>query len=471
MRYRPSLVTLVVLALVSSVGLALARGGLLPVMPAAPAAPAEPRFTYAPLVDRVADSVVNVYATRVADAPQSRGDGKRLSARTEGSTRKYQSLGSGVIVDPTGLIVTNNHVIEGTPAVLVVLRDKRVFEAKLVLRDARTDLAILRIDHAGATFPAVNLGESDTLRVGDFVLAIGNPFGVGQAVSHGIVSAVARTRIGTSDYQSFIQTDAAMNPGISGGALVDLSGRLVGICTAIFSRSGLGHGVGFATPVEMVRYVVASAQRGATSLKRPWLGAKFKTGNLDVLDSARRIRAGALVASILPQSPAARADLRPGDVVVAMDDKKIEDAEEFEYRFATKMLGGDLQITVWRNEERLSLAVALEPAPDTPARDLIKLNSQSPLKGATVANISPALAEEMALDPAAEGVMVVAVEEGSAAHDLGLQIGDIVLSVNDAKVRATRELDQLLQTSHETWEIEVDRGGEILTAKISAQSG
>ena len=177
---------------------------------------------------------------------------------------------------PSGLIVTNVHVIEGADEIKVALADKREFEAEIVLKDKRTDLAVLRIKDAHETFPFLDFANSDALEVGDVVLAIGNPFGVGQTVTHGIVSALARTQVGISDYQFFIQTDAAINPGNSGGALVDLTGKLVGINTAIFSRSGGSQGIGFAIPANMVRVVVASAKGGGSAVKRPWLGAKLQ---------------------------------------------------------------------------------------------------------------------------------------------------------------------------------------------------
>ena len=218
-----------------------------------------------------------------------------------------RSLGSGVIVDPSGLIVTNVHVIEGADEVKVALADKREFEATIVLKDKHSDLAVLRIKDAHEHFPTLDFADSDALEVGDVVLAIGNPFGVGQTVTHGIVSALARTQVGITDYQFFIQTDAAINPGNSGGALVDLTGRLVGINTAIFSRSGGSQGVGFAIPANMVRVVVASAKSGGGAVKRPWLGAKLQAVTAEIADSMGLKRpAGALVSSVTPDGPAAK---------------------------------------------------------------------------------------------------------------------------------------------------------------------
>ena len=240
------------------------------------------RLSYAPIVKRVVPAVVTVSAAKtVANRNPLMEDPffRRFFGPQFGGPREQtqQSLGSGVIVDPSGLIVTNNHVIDGADQVKISLADKREFAVDVVLKDPRADLAVLRVkDDKKERFPVIDFGNSDDLQVGDVVLAIGNPFGVGQTVTHGIVSAVARTQVGISDYQFFIQTDAAINPGNSGGALVDMAGRLVGINTAIFSRSGGSQGVGFAIPATMVRLVVASARAGGNAVKRPWLGAKLQ---------------------------------------------------------------------------------------------------------------------------------------------------------------------------------------------------
>ncbi len=266
-----------------------------------------------------------------------------------------RSLGSGVIVDAGGLVMTNNHVIEGATEVKIALADKREFEAEIVLKDSRTDLAVLRVKDGREKFAAIDIGNSDELQVGDVVLAIGNPFGVGQTVTHGIVSALARTQVGITDYQFFIQTDAAINPGNSGGALVDLAGRLIGVNTAIFSRSGGSQGIGFAIPVNMVKVVVASAKGGGTTVKRPWLGAKLQNVTPDIAESLGLKRpAGALVATVMEKSPAARAGLKTGDLIVAIDGQTVDDQNAFDYRFATKALGGTAQIGMVRGGKEVN---------------------------------------------------------------------------------------------------------------------
>ncbi|MBX6368535.1 MAG: trypsin-like peptidase domain-containing protein, partial [Rhodospirillales bacterium] len=240
------------------------------------------KLSFAPVVKRTAPAVVNVFSRRIVrrSGPPPGLFNDPLFRRFFGDAipfglpqeRVQNSLGSGVLVARDGLIVTNNHVIDGADEIIVVLADRREFEAQIVRRDERTDLAVLKIDVGNEALPYLELGDSDSLEVGDLVLAIGNPFGVGQTVTSGIVSALARTQVGISDFRFFIQTDAAINPGNSGGALVDLDGKLVGINTAIYSRSGGSIGIGFAIPASMVRAVVAGAATGGRVV-RPWLGA------------------------------------------------------------------------------------------------------------------------------------------------------------------------------------------------------
>src|SRR6202030_258078 len=295
-----------------------------------PSSPNEVRLSYAPVVQRVAPAVVNVYAAKTVSVRNPLFDDpifRRFFGMPGGSGEQVQrSLGFGVLIDASGLVVTNNHVIEGADQVKVSLADKREFEAEIVLKDSRSDLAVLRIKAEKERFPALEFADSDALEVGDVVLAIGNPFAVGQTVTHGIVSAVARTQVGITDYQFFIQTDAAINPGNSGGALVDLGGRLVGINTAIFSRSGGSQGIGFAIPANMVKVVVASAKSGGSTVKRPWLGARLQAGPPEIAESLGVKRpTGALIASVGAAGPAGRAGLKSSDLIVSIDGQPVED--------------------------------------------------------------------------------------------------------------------------------------------------
>jgi len=430
-----------------------------------PASATDLRLSYAPVVQRVTPSVVNVYAAKVVANRNPFMDDpffKRFFGGGGGMPQEQvqRSLGSGVIVDPSGLVMTNNHVIEGASEVKVALSDKREFEAEIVLKDARTDLAVLRVKDGREKFSALELGNSDELQVGDVVLAIGNPFGVGQTVTHGIVSALARTQVGITDYQFFIQTDAAINPGNSGGALVDTAGRLVGLNTAIYSRSGGSQGIGFAIPVNMVKVVVASAKTGGSTVKRPWLGAKLQNVTPDIAESLGLKRpAGALVATVAANSPAAHAGLKTGDLIVAIDGQVVDDQNAFDYRFATKALGGQAQIGILRNGKESTLKVALETAPETP-RDELVIQARSPFMGVKIANISPAVADELRLDSTAEGVAVTDVADGSLAQSLGFQRGDVIAEVNGEKIARTRDLDRASKERQRLWRITIVRGGQ-----------
>ncbi len=428
-----------------------------------PASPQAVKLSLAPVARRAAPSVVNVYAARVVENRNRLLDDPifRQFFGGSGSGEQVQrSLGSGVIVDG-GLVVTNNHVIERMDQVKVSLADKREFEAEIVLKDPRSDLAILRLKDANEKFPAIELGDSDTLQVGDFVLAIGNPFGVGQTVTHGIVSAVARTQVGISDYQFFIQTDAAINPGNSGGALVDQSGKLIGINTAIFSRSGGSQGIGFAIPANMVRVVLASAQGGSNTVRRPWLGAKLQAVTPEISEAFGLKRpAGALVGTVQAKSPAERAGLRTGDLIIAIDEQVVEDPNAFDYRFATKALGGQARIGVLRSGRETRVTVALEPAPDTP-RDERVIRGRSPFSGARVSNMSPSLADELRLDSGLQGAVVVDVAEGSMAREIGFfRKGDVIVAVNGEKVGQTSDLDRVASQPSRFWRITIVREGQ-----------
>ena len=442
------------------------------VQKAAPQNPGEVHLSFAPVVKKVRPAVVNVYASRVETMPRNPLFDDPIFRRFFGGggggedSRVSKALGSGVIVDPSGLVVTNYHVIEGMTDVKVALSNKREFEAQIVLRDPRTDLAVLRLT-SGDKFPVLELGDSDALEVGDFVIAIGNPFGVGQTVTQGIVSALARTQIGISDYGFFIQTDATINPGNSGGALVDLDGKLVGINSAIYSRSGGSMGIGFAIPVNMVKGVVAAARQGGTTVKRPWLGASLQSLTKDIADNLGVDRpTGALVVTIAQNGPAAEAGLRRGDVITAIDGQSVDDAEGVGFRLGVKPLGGSATLSVLRSGRTLSLPLKLATAPETPSRDALIIRSRSPFEGAQVMNVSPAVAEELSLEGAHEGVVVASVADGSTAAQVGMQKGDIVVAVNGQKIGTTRDLEKACGERSRLWDLTIQRGGETIRTRL-----
>jgi Do/DeqQ family serine protease len=347
----------------------------------------------------------------------------------------------------------------------VSLADKREFEADIVLRDPRSDLAVLKIRNGGP-FAALQFADSDALEVGDLVLAVGNPFGVGQTVTSGIVSALARTQVGITDYQFFIQTDAAINPGNSGGALVDVEGRVVGINTAIFSQSGGSHGIGFAIPANMVRVVVASAKGGSKAVRRPWFGGKLQTVSTDLTESLGLDRPiGALVAALVPRSPAADAGLRVGDVILSVDGQQVDDPDSFGFRLATKPIGGSMSLVVLRSGKRLTVPVRLLAAPETRPRDPVQVKGRWPLAGLTAMNLSPALAEELSID-ASEGVVVADIAADSPAAQLGLRKGDVIVAVDDEEINASRDLEKLGKTRQYYWKLRINRGGQVVTTIV-----
>jgi len=435
----------------------------------APQNPSEVRLSFAPVVKRVLPAVVNVYASRVETTPRNPLFDDPIFRQFfggGGDSRISKSLGSGVIVDPSGLVVTNYHVIEGMTDVKVALSDRREFEAQIVLRDPRTDLSVLKLK-GGDNFPVLELGDSDALEVGDFVIAIGDPFGVGQTVTQGIVSALARTQIGISDYGFFIQTDAAINPGNSGGALVDLDGKLVGVNSAIYSRSGGSMGIGFAIPVNMVRSVIAAARRGGATVKRPWLGATLQSLTKDIADNLGIDRpTGALVVTVTEVGPAAEAGLKRGDVITAVDGQGVDDAEGVGFRLAVKPLGGAAALSISRSGRALSLPLRLAAAPEIPPRDALTIHSRSPFEGAEVMNMSPAVAEELSLDGALRGVVVALVGDDSTAAEVGVQKGDIVVAVNGQQIGTTRDLERACAERARLWDLTIQRGGETIRTRL-----
>lgn len=420
----------------------------------APDSMAEVQLSFAPIVDQAAPAVVNIFTKRVS---QRRSTGDPFFDRFffgDARPREQNSLGSGVIVSPDGVIVTNNHVIENMTEIKVVFADRREFEAELIFADSQTDLAVLRIE-ADEPLPFLEFANSDALAVGDLVLAIGNPFGVGQTVTNGIVSALARTAVSISDYQFFIQTDAAINPGNSGGALVDLEGRLVGVNTAIYSRSGGSNGIGFAIPARLVQQVLATAINGGV-LQRPWIGASTNTVTPEIARVMELDRpAGALVEDLWKGGPLAVAGLKAGDVIVEIDGKPVYDAETLRYRVGIQSEGDKANVTYLRKGARKAAEVTFTLPPETPEPDPRLLEGNHPLNGVVVANLSPRYNNEIGLDPLLTGVVVTETTRRSYAARKGLRRGYRILSVNGKNVNNTKDLEREINKSARNWELEV----------------
>jgi serine protease Do len=377
--------------------------------------------------------------------------------------RVEQSLGSGVIVRPDGVILTNHHVVDGGQEIRVALTDRREFQARILLSDPRTDLAVLKIEPGGQTLPYLQFGDSDRVQVGDLVLAIGDPFGVGQTVTSGIVSALARSNGGADDYQFFIQTDAPINPGNSGGALVTMDGRLIGINSSIVSSSGGSVGIGYAIPANMARIVVEGALSGG--IKRPWLGADGQAVTAEIARSLGLARPeGVLIAQVHPRSPAAQAGIRRGDVVVSVDGFEVADSNALRYRVATRRPGDMVSVRYWRDGavQTASLRVALPP---DDSRNETTIGGANPMQGARVANITPALADEMQMDLMASGVVVLAIADASAADRFGFEQGDVIRQVNGARIQTVAELRRALDSAG-AWQIALQRGDRLLNLAV-----
>lgn len=430
---------------------------------------ADIQLSFAPLVKETSPAVVNVYASSTVQVRSPfMGDPffEQFFGRPQMPPRVRSSLGSGVLVDPSGVIVTNNHVISDADEVKVALADGREFESEILLKDKALDLAVLKISGNDA-FPAVGLGNSDNLEVGDLVLAIGNPFGVGQTTTSGIVSALARSHVGVSDFGFFIQTDAAINPGNSGGALIDMRGQVIGINTAIVSRSGGSIGIGFAIPANMVRAVVNAALSGAETFERPFFGASFDPVTAQIAEALGMERpVGALVREVAPDSPAERAGLRPGDVVVAMDGADIQHPDALEYRLVTHPLEEKGVIGVLREGRTLELGFTLERLSDGGDPAPVTLEGRGPFAGAAIAALEPRLAQRLKLPLNKKGVVILEVDRRSPAASVGLRPGDIIREVNGIEIEDVETMQVVAGDTSRRWAFSVERDGRILRQRL-----
>lgn len=408
---------------------------------------AEVSLSFAPLVKDAAPAVVNIYAKRVtevrrrslfADDPFFRDFFEFDRPRQ----RVQNSLGSGVILSRTGIVVSNYHVVGMATDIRVVLNDRREFSARVLLGDEASDLAILQLEGAD-DLPFLDLRESDTVEVGELVLAIGNPFGVGQTVSSGIVSGLARSGgAGGAGRGYFIQTDAPINPGNSGGALIDVAGRLIGVNTRILTRSGGSNGIGFAIPADLVGAFVKQAKAGNTRFQRPWAGLSGQA-----LDSAMAeslgldTPEGILISGVHPRSPFA-ADFQPGDVIAEVGGVPVNAPPEMIYRMALRGEGETLRVVRLRQGRRLGLNVRMIAAPDVPERAEITLPEGSYLPGLTLWRINPAVADELGLPMTAEGIVIA--DLGAVGGRAGLRVGDIIQAVSRQRVESPDEAAALL---------------------------
>jgi len=435
-----------------------------------PSSSAEIALGFQPLVKRAAPAVVNIYARRVVEAQVSPFASDPFFAdlfRGLGEVRPQvqNSLGSGVILTTDGLVVSNYHVVGQATDIRVVLNDRREFEARIVLGDQSADLAILKIEGA-SNLPALTLRDSDTVEVGELVLAIGNPFGVGQTVTSGIVSGLARS--GGADGGGrgyFLQTDAAINPGNSGGALIDLNGALIGINTSILTRSGGSNGIGFAIPANLVSRFIEQSQAGHDRFTRPWAGMSGQSVDGDIAASLSLDRPGGiLISDIHPASPFKEAGFQSGDVILSVGGFPVNTAQEMIFRMTVEGLNAEAEVEYLRDGAVLSAFVKLMAAPDTPVRNRVEVGPDVPLAGLSVPNINPSVLADFNLPLNSVGVVVE--DPGPIGARLGLAAGDVLLAINEQELRDTSQIERTLARTTRSLAIEIQRGLKRMSLRV-----
>ncbi len=421
---------------------------------------ARPAFTFGPVVKKVSPSVVNIYTTKTVkenfrmspmfDDPFFRDFfGTPFNQQAVPRERREQSLGSGVIMTEDGYIVTNNHVVDGADEIKVALADDVTkYDAKVVGTDPQTDIAVIKVE--GKNLPAITLTDSDNVGVGDVVLAIGNPFGVGQTVTMGIVSAKGRAGMGILDYEDFIQTDASINPGNSGGALVDAAGRLVGVNSAILSRSGGNQGIGFAVPINLARYVMERIISDG-KVTRGYLGVMIQPVTPELAKEFKLSQnSGALVGDVTKDSPAEKAGLKEGDVITEFNGKKVTDSRHLRLMVSQTAPEAKAQVKAIRDGKEQSFTVKLD---ELPADGLAKAGSRSgglrrstradPLEGVTVENLDAPGRRQFHIPNHVRGALVTDVDPLSSAATAGLRAGDVILEINRQPVSNADEAVEL----------------------------
>jgi len=416
--------------------------------------------TLAPLISQVTPAVVNISIksrSAAEDNPLLRDPFFRRFFNVPDRPPQEMAAGSGVIVDARqGIVVTNHHVIKNAAQVIVTLKDRRQFPAQLVGTDPATDIAVLKIDAPNLT--ALKLGDSDQLNVGDFVVAIGNPFGLGQTVTSGIVSALGRSGLSIEGYEDFIQTDASINPGNSGGALINLKGELVGINTAIIGPSGANVGIGFAVPSNMARAVMSQIQRFG-EVKRGRLGMDFEDVSPDVAAKLRLPNAeGAVITNVQTESPAEKAGLHRGDIVLAFNGRAVRNGPDLRNRLGLTPIGEDVELTIVRGGQQLAVKMKIA-APQNVASIDGEVVPQ--LAGLKIANI-----DRTRQQVRVEGVLVVGIETGSVAAGYGLRPGDVIAAINRQRVRNIGEFLAAMRTVDRAFQMSVVRGDFVLTFTI-----
>ncbi len=439
------------------------------------------RNSFAPVVKRVLPSVVTITSSRMVKTGMQGMDGDSqippmfrqffgddFGGNGGGQFRmprqqKESGLGSGVIVSPNGYILTNNHVVDHASTVTVILADKKEYKARVVGADAKTDIAVVKID--ANNLEPITIGDSDKVQVGDYVLAVGNPFGVGKTVTMGIVSAKGRANLGIEDYEDFIQTDASINPGNSGGALVNDRGDLVGINTAILANGSEGNqGIGFAVPVSVARNVMDQIIKNG-KVTRAYLGvmAQEVTPSIAQAFHEPEVR-GALVGDVTPNSPAQKAGVQKGDIILAINGKDVNSSAELRMHVSLMSPGTTINVKVFRDGAEKTLPLTLAEMPTETAKNDQPDNSSSDdaLQGITVENVSARTARQLGLPATASGVVVTAVDPNSKAAESGLKRGDVIQEVNHKAVRNTSDFESAMKGAKDMNLLLVNRQGSTM---------
>ena len=435
-----------------------------------PTSQAQISLSFAPLVKQAAPAVVNIYAKRIVQSRVSPfasdpffrdffGDMGRAQPRVQ------NSLGSGVILSSDGYLVSNYHVVGGASDIRVVLNDRREFSAEVLLGDQASDLAILRLKDA-EDVPFLLLRESDTVEVGELTLAIGNPFGVGQTVSSGIISGLARSGAVTGNERGyFIQTDAPINPGNSGGALIGMDGALIGVNTAIVTRSGGSNGIGFAIPAALVAQFVSQARAGETRFMRPWSGMGGQTVDADLANSLGLQRPGGMaITQVQDGSPFANVGLGVGDVIIAANGRAVNSPSEMLYYMTVAGIGAEITVTAVRDGVQEDYTVAMIGPPELPPREEQTLGARDVLEGLTIANVNPAVLAQYQLPILPSGVVVL--NTGPIAPRIGLQKGDLLREIDGQDINAPEDAVRALRNARRSVSIVVERGGQLVLLRF-----
>lgn len=439
------------------------------------------RTGFAPVVKKVTPAVVNISSTKVSKASaqsfgempddplfqqffgNGNGPNRQFSRPRQAPEQRERGVGSGIVMTPDGYILTNNHVVDGATDVTVTLADKRELKAKVIGTDPKSDIAVLKID--ATDLPCITVGDSSKVQVGDYALAVGDPFGVGQTVTMGIVSATGRTHLGIEDYENFIQTDAPINPGNSGGALVNDRGELIGVNTAILANGSEGNqGIGFAIPANMATDVMQQIVKNG-KVTRAYLGIVPQDLTPAMAKAfGEKDTHGALVGDVSANSPASRSGLEKGDIILDVDGKPVEDANDLRMKISMMAPDAGVNLKVFRNGAERQVAVKLGELPTTEAAVQHESgdSSSSALAGVSVGDLDAGSAHDLGIAPNTQGVVVTNVSPSSQAADAGLRKGDVIQEVNRKPVRNTSDFERALRGSKEQPLLLVNRRGSTM---------